>query len=50
MRVRELVTKMHEMMRNGKTPKAQKGKHCSLCSLKELCHPNLTHELCSCPQ
>lgn len=41
-RVKELATKMHNMMRNGHTPKAQKGKHCSLCSLKDLCHPNLT--------
>ena len=41
-RVEELSKKMHEMMAMGKTPKAQKGKHCSLCSLKEICQPELT--------
>lgn len=41
-RVYELSQKMHKMMSEGKTPKAQKGKHCSLCSLKEICQPNLT--------
>lgn len=41
-RVEELTRKMHEMMVEGKTPKAAKGKHCSLCSLKEICQPELT--------
>ena len=41
-RVEELSRQMHEMMSEGKTPKAKKGKHCSLCSLKEICQPNLT--------
>lgn len=41
-RVKELSKKMHEMMAAGKTPKAQKCKHCSLCSLKEICQPELT--------
>ncbi|MFZ3076711.1 MAG: CRISPR-associated protein Cas4 [Psychrobacter glacincola] len=41
-RVEELSKKMHEMMAEGKTPKAVKGKHCSLCSLKEICQPELT--------
>ncbi|CEO90384.1 CRISPR-associated exonuclease, Cas4 family [Syntrophaceticus schinkii] len=41
-RVDELSKKMHEMMDKGKTPKAAKGKHCSLCSLKEICQPKLT--------
>lgn len=41
-RVEELTKVMHEMMAMGKTPKAQKGKHCSLCSLKEICQPELT--------
>lgn len=41
-RVEELSKKMHEMMAEGKTPKAAKGKHCSLCSLKEICQPELT--------
>lgn len=40
-RVGELSRRMHEMMNEGRTPKAQKGKHCSLCSLKEICQPNL---------
>jgi len=41
-RVEELSRKMHRMMIEGNTPKAQKGKHCSLCSLKDICQPNLT--------
>lgn len=41
-RVAQLCEKMHIMMSEGKTPKATKGKHCSLCSLKEICQPNLT--------
>jgi len=41
-RVHELALKMHELIREGKTPKAIKGKHCSLCSLIEICQPNLT--------
>lgn len=40
--VDELSRKMHQMMFEGKTPKAKKGKHCSLCSLKEICQPDLT--------
>lgn len=41
-RVHDLVIKMHQLMAEGKTPRAQKGKHCSLCSLREMCQPNLT--------
>jgi len=41
-RVGELSKKMHAMLLEGKTPKAHKGKHCSLCSLKEICQPDLT--------
>jgi CRISPR-associated exonuclease Cas4 len=41
-RVEELSRKMHKLVSEGKTPKAQKGKHCSLCSLIEHCQPNLT--------
>lgn len=41
-RVEELSEKMHMMLVTGKTPKAQKGKRCSLCSLIEICQPNLT--------
>ncbi len=40
--VEELSGKMHRMFTDGKTPKAKKGKHCSLCSLKEICQPDLT--------
>lgn len=36
----ELSKSMHQLAREGKTPKAQKGKHCSLCSLTEQCQPN----------
>jgi CRISPR-associated exonuclease Cas4 len=35
----ELSIRMHQLAREGKTPKAQKGKHCSLCSLTEHCQP-----------
>jgi CRISPR-associated exonuclease Cas4 len=42
MRVEELAGKMHRMYAEGKTPKAQRGKHCSLCSLIERCQPSLT--------
>ena len=41
-RVEDLSKKMHQLMACGKTPKAVKGKHCSLCSLKEICQPELT--------
>jgi CRISPR-associated exonuclease Cas4 len=37
----ELAGKMHRLAREGKTPKAPKGRHCSLCSLKEHCQPYL---------
>jgi len=40
--VEKLAGQMHKMMAEGKTPKAKKGKHCSLCSLKEICQPDLT--------
>lgn len=38
-RTTELAARMHELFREGRTPKAQKGKHCSLCSLVEHCQP-----------
>ncbi|KGP75380.1 CRISPR-associated protein Cas4 [Desulfosporosinus sp. Tol-M] len=41
-RVEELAGKMQKMFVDGKTPRAHKGKHCSLCSLTEQCQPNLT--------
>ncbi|MDD3655075.1 MAG: CRISPR-associated protein Cas4 [Desulfotomaculaceae bacterium] len=40
--VEQLAGRMHKMMAEGKTPKAKKGKHCSLCSMKEICQPDLT--------
>jgi len=39
---RELAFRMHQLAREGKTPKAQKGKRCSLCSLAEECQPRWT--------
>ena len=41
-RVCELVEKMHEYFGLGVTPRATSGKHCDLCSLKELCQPRIT--------
>ena len=35
----ELATRMHQLVREGKTPRAQKGKRCSQCSLVEQCQP-----------
>jgi len=35
----KLVMRMHELVRQGITPKAPKGKHCSQCSLVEQCQP-----------
>jgi CRISPR-associated exonuclease Cas4 len=40
-RVEELCTRMHGMFEAGYTPPAQKGKHCSLCSLADVCLPDL---------
>lgn len=40
--VETLSHKMHQFFLLGKTPKAQRGKHCSLCSLAEICKPELT--------
>lgn len=38
----ELASRMHQFVREGKTPKATKGKRCTQCSLVEQCQPNLT--------
>jgi len=35
----ELSDRMHELVYEGKTPRAQKGKRCSQCSLVEQCQP-----------
>ena len=37
-----LSERMHELFRSGKTSKAIKSKHCSQCSLLEICQPDLT--------
>jgi CRISPR-associated exonuclease Cas4 len=42
LRVELLARQMHDLMAQGKTPQAVKGKHCSLCSLIEICQPRLT--------
>ncbi|WP_369347623.1 CRISPR-associated protein Cas4 [Acetivibrio straminisolvens] len=41
-RVYSLAEKMHEMFREGITPPAEVGKHCSICSMVDLCQPRLT--------
>lgn len=38
----ELAGRMHQLVQEGRTPKAQKGKHCSQCSLVEPCQPYWT--------
>jgi CRISPR-associated exonuclease Cas4 len=35
----DLAERMHQLIREGKTPRAQKGKRCSQCSLVEQCQP-----------
>lgn len=35
----KLAMRMHELVRQGITPRAPKGKHCSQCSLLEQCQP-----------
>ena len=39
--VRDLVTEMHALYRQGRTPKVKPTKGCNACSLKELCLPRL---------
>lgn len=41
-RVQTLSERMHDLFAEGRTPKAQKRKNCSLCSLTEICQPDLT--------
>lgn len=38
----QLAERMHNMAREGTTPKAPKGRRCSQCSLVEKCQPKLT--------
>ncbi len=40
--VRRLLNEMHDYYRRGYTPQVKPGKHCSACSLKELCLPALS--------
>ena len=37
-----LADEMHTVFGNGTTPEAESGKHCTLCSLVDICVPNLT--------
>jgi len=37
-----LADEMHTVFRNGTTPDAESGKRCALCSLVDICIPNLT--------
>ena len=37
-----LAQQMHQLVMEKKTPKAVKGRHCSICSLIEQCQPQLT--------
>lgn len=41
-RVKVLADRMHQLFNEGVTPAAMRGKRCRLCSLVELCLPNLT--------
>lgn len=41
-RVEELSQKMHDLFKKGITPKAEKKKGCKLCSLIDICMPNLS--------
>lgn len=41
-RVDGLARRMHETFAAGRTPRAEKGKHCQLCSMEEACLPKLT--------
>lgn len=40
--VQSLADEMHMIFRNGITPLAETGKHCTLCSLVDICVPKLT--------
>lgn len=42
LKVSDMVKEMHELYRNGYTPKVKRTKSCNACSLKELCLPELT--------
>lgn len=40
--VQDLANSMHQCFKEMKTPKAKWGKHCSLCSMEEICQPKVT--------
>lgn len=40
--VSSLAQEIHDVFLNGTTPEAEAGKHCSLCSLVDICVPKLT--------
>ena len=40
-RLVQMTSEMHEYYKRGYTPKVKPGKHCSACSLKEICLPVL---------
>lgn len=40
-KVDQMIAEMHAFFQRGYTPKVKTGKHCSACSLKELCLPVL---------
>ena len=42
LRVSRLAEKMHVAFAEGATPHAERGKHCRLCSIVDLCLPELT--------
>lgn len=42
--VSELVKEMHSLYERGHTPKQKKEKHCSACSLKEICLPKISRQ------
>lgn len=44
-KVKESVEEMHQLLRNGHTPRAKMGKACKNCSLVEICQPRLMKQL-----
>lgn len=42
--VQKLADRMHQDFLMGRTPKAKLGKHCDLCSMKELCQPKIANK------
>lgn len=40
--VAKAITEMHALMKQGYTPRVKKSKSCSVCSLKDVCVPELT--------